>query len=73
MDEARAYLAQHELRAPSGGVIRAVLVERSDTVGPEDTVAVLDPLHRFYPFNRILAVVSMLAAAACLVIHLKVR
>jgi multidrug resistance efflux pump len=73
LETARLALAQHELRAPTNGVLRVVWIKPRDTVTPEDDAAILDPRHHFYPFNKSLAFISLIGAAVCLVIHFKVR
>ncbi len=64
---------QHELRAPESGLIREVHISPRDEAEVEAPAVILDPRHHFYPFNKSLAVLSLIGAVVCLGIHFKVR
>jgi multidrug resistance efflux pump len=71
--EVRAALEVRELKAPTNGTVVAVLAERYGVVRPRETVVEIDPRDHFYAFNKSLALLSLVGAAACAIIHLKVR
>jgi len=62
-----------ELRAPTSGVVRAVLIRENEIARAKQPVIEIDPQDHFYAFNKSLAVVCFLGAIVCLIIHFKVR
>jgi len=61
------------LKAPLQGEIAGVLAEKNATVGRDQIVATMTPEDTFYTFNHSLAVLSLLGALVCVVIHFMVR
>lgn len=73
LEAAQLQLVRHTLRAPEKGVILEINMATNDWVTPDDEAFALDPRHHFYPFNKSLAVFSLIGSLVCLVIHVKVR
>ncbi len=65
--------AARELVAPTGGVVRAVSAAEGQEVIAGEPVATIDPKDHFYPFNRSLAIISLIGSAVCAYIHRIVR
>lgn len=80
MDEAlsvvvklRADMDASELRAPSKGIVKEILVATHTLVEKEQTAMVIDPKDHFYLFNKSLAVFSFFAFWVFLAIHVLAR
>jgi multidrug resistance efflux pump len=71
--EVRRAMDARELKAPTNGVVVAVLTERNADVRANEPVVEIDPRNHFYAFNKSLAALSLLGAVVCAIIHLKVR
>ncbi len=71
--EARRAVEMREIRAPTGGVARAVLARVNEVVRPGEPVVEIDPQDHFYLFNKSLALLCIAGALVCLIIHRKVR
>ncbi|MCX7008569.1 MAG: hypothetical protein NTY53_15175, partial [Kiritimatiellaeota bacterium] len=61
------------LKAPLQGEIAGVLAEKSATVSRDQIVATMTPEDTFYTFNHSLAMLALLGALVCAVIHFMVR
>lgn len=66
----RARLDSSELRAPSKGVVKDVLVMTHGQVEAGQTVILIDPKDHFYLFNKSLAIFSFIAFWVFLGIHI---
>jgi multidrug resistance efflux pump len=73
VENANKLLGARPLHGGSDGRVTEVLVDSGDVV-EDGTVALrIKPNFSFYPFNKILAVLSLLGAAVCAVIHFVVK
>lgn len=72
LSKARQEMAIREIKAPIGGVVRAVRARVSDVVQPGAPIVEIDPQDHFYLFNKSLAIICLVGAVVCLVIHRQV-
>ncbi|TAN36313.1 MAG: hypothetical protein EPN23_08695 [Verrucomicrobia bacterium] len=61
------------IRTPIQGYIANTHVQKNDLVNRDQVVATMTPEDTFYSFNKSLAVLALLGALVCAVIHLLVR
>jgi len=62
-----------ELRPPRAGTILQVERARLDSIRQDDPIVVIAPDGNFYLFNKSLAVLSLIGAVVCAVIHRAVK
>ena len=65
--------AEQIIKTPIQGNITDTMVKRNDIVSRDQVVATLMPEDTFYSFNKSVAVLALLGALVCAVIHLQVR
>ncbi len=65
--------AEMILKTPIKGEVTTGLIKKDELVRADQTVAVVLPEDSFYTFNRSLALLSLLGAMVCAVIHFLVR
>lgn len=61
------------LKTPVQGELAGALVKKDDLVRADQVLAVVIPEDSFYTFNRSLAVLALLGALVCAVVHFLVR
>lgn len=66
-------LRSGKLGDAADGTVMEVRSARHDTVKQGDTIAIIAPDEHFYPFNKSLAVLSLIGAVVCAVIHRAVK
>lgn len=62
-----------DLRAPAAGTVLRVDMTRREEVLPGDIILTVAPDDIFYPFNKSLAVISLVLSIVCLFVHRAVR
>ena len=66
-------LRSGRLGEATDGTVMEVRPKRLDTVTAGETIALISPDEHFYPFNRSLAILSLIGAVVCAVIHRAVK
>ena len=61
------------IKTPIQGYITTLHVQRNDLVNRDQVVALMTPEDTYYSFNKSLAVLALLGALICAIIHLLVR
>lgn len=61
------------VRTPIKGYIASIPITKDDMLSRDQVVATMTPEDTFYSFNRSLAVMALLGALGCAIIHLLVR
>ena len=70
---ARANVAAMDLKSPSNGVVKEILVKNFTQVEAGDAVLIIDPQDHFYLFNKSLAIVSFVLFWIFLGVHIVIR
>ncbi len=73
VEHLRDILGSSELKSPSKGAVKQVLVTSHSMVKAGETVMVIDPKDHFYLFNKSLSIFSFLAFWVFLTIHILAR